>query len=127
MRKYLKLSEVGLVGNLIELLENRGVLVYMCDIDQGAFFGMNGSVNGRPYIIVCGIISDHAAKEIYIKAGQAGWRKNEPSLIEREEPLLFMQLVFRAVAEKEISIQKGAEILQKSYSYVASQCFADWW
>lgn len=75
---------------------------------------------------LCGIISDHAAQEIYIKAGQAGWRKNKPSLIEREEPLLFMQRAFRAVAEKEISIQKGAEILQKSYSYVASQCFADW-
>ena len=50
MGKYLKLSEVGLVGNLIELLENRGVLVYMCDIDQEAFFGMNGSVNGLSLI-----------------------------------------------------------------------------
>lgn len=212
MRKYLKLSEVGPVGNLIELLENRGVLVYLCEIDQDAFSGMNGSVNGRPYIIVnsamsperirstiahemahflftwpgdmtdkeietvataisgaflfpaedarrelgirrtsvtkdmtlicreygismyllakranlCGIINDHAARDFYIKAGQAGWKKNEPSRIEKEKPLLFTQLVFRAVTENEISIQKGAELLRQPYSYVASQCFADW-
>lgn len=211
MRKYLKLSEVGPVGNLIELLENRGVLVYMCEIGQDAFSGMNGLVNSRPYIIVnsamsperirstiahemahflfvwpesmeekqveamataisgaflfpaedarrelgirrtsitndmtlicreygismyllvkranlCGIVNDRAAKDFYIKAGQAGWKKNEPSRIEKEEPLLFTQLVFRAVAENELSIQKGAELLRQPYSYVASQCFAE--
>lgn len=211
MRKYLKLSEVGPVGNLIELLENRGVLVYMCEIDQDAFSGMNGLVNRRPYIIVnsamsperirstiahemahflfdwpesmeekqveamataisgaflfpaedarrelgirrtavtkdmtlicreygismyllvkraslCRIINDRTAKNFYIKAGQAGWKKKEPVRIEKEEPLLFTQLVFRAVAENELSIQKGAELLRQPYSYVASQCFAE--
>lgn len=211
MRKYLKISETGSVGKLIEVLENKGVLVYLCDIENDYFSGMNGSVNGRPYIIVnanmsperirstiahemahflfiwpenledkeceqmataisgaflfpavdavrelgirrssitkdmelicreygismyllvkraslCGIVNESAAKSFYIMAGKAGWRKNEPSRIEKEEALLFMQLVFRAVSENEISVQKGAELLQRSYNFVLDHCFAE--
>jgi hypothetical protein len=35
-----------------------------------------------------------------------------------------MQLVFRAVSEREISVQKGAELLKKPCSFVADHCFA---
>lgn len=211
MRRYLGIAEFGSVGNLIELLENKGILVYITKIDNDAFSGMNGTVNGRPYIIVngemsperirstiahemahfifkwaedmeekqiedmataisgaflfpyvdarrelgirrtsitkdmtltcreygismyllvkranlCGIVNDNLAKNFYIKAGQAGWKKNEPSRIQKEEPLLFMQLVFRAVSENEISVQKGAELLKMPYLFVAGQCFAE--
>lgn len=210
MRRYLKISESGPVGNLIELLENKGILVYVCDIENDAFSGMNGQVNERPYIIVngnmtperirstiahemahfifvwsenmkekeiedrataisgaflfpavdavrelgirrtlitkdmaltckeygismyllvkranlCGIVRDNVAKDFYVKAAKAGWKKHEPSRIEKEEPVYFMQLVFRAVSEREISVQKGAELLKKPYSYVAAHCFA---
>lgn len=211
MRKYLGVSEFGPVSNLIELLENKGVIIYVSDIDCDAFSGMNGLINNRPYIIVngnmsperirstishelahlifiwdeyesekeiekiataiggaflfpcedairelgirrsritndmkyickeygvsmymlvkranmCRIINDNVAKEFYINASKAGWKKNEPIRIEREEPLLFSQLVFRAVCEDEISIQKGAELLKMPYSYVEEQCFGD--
>ena len=211
MRKYLKLSESGPIGNLIEVLENKGILVYVCDIENNAFSGMNGLVNGRPYIIVngkmsperirstiahemahfifiwpedmeekqiedmataisgaflfpatdairelgirrssvtrdmelickeygismyllvkranlCKIINDNVAKAFYVRAGKAGWRKNEPIRINKEEPLLFMQLVFRAVSENEISVQKGAELLRKSYEFVEDNCFVE--
>ena len=210
MRKYLRIAESGPIGNLIELLENKGVLIYVCNIECEGFSGMNGSVNGRPYIIIngkmnperirstivhelahfifqwdkameekeveqmataisgaflfskedvirelgirrsritndmtyickeygismyllvkranlCGIVSDNSAKDFYIKAGQAGWKKNEPVRITKEEPMLFSQLVFRAICENEISIQKGAELLKMPYTYVAEQCFA---
>lgn len=210
MRKCLRIAESGPVGNLIELLENKGFIIYVCDIDSRDFSGMNGTVNGRPYIIVngtmsperirstvvhemahllfiwkkeveendveniataiggaflfpredavrelgirrtritkdmeyicreygismyllvkranlCGIINDSTAKNFYIKAGQAGWKKNEPVRIAKEEPTLFLQLVFRAVCENEISVQKGAELLKMPYTYVAGQCFA---
>lgn len=211
MRRYLKVSEFGPVGNLIELSENRGILVYECEIENDAFSGMNGLVNGRPYIVIngnmspervrstivhemahfifkwpedmnekqmevmataisgaflfpeadakrelgirrsfvskdmalicreygismyllvkranlCGILNDNAAKNFYIKAAQAGWKKNEPVRIAEEKPMLFMQLVFRAVSENEISVQKGAELLKQSYTFVNSQCFAE--
>ncbi len=211
MRKYLHIAESGPVGNLVELLENKGILVYITEIDNDAFSGMNGSVNGRPYIIInsqmsperirstiahemvhivfdwsddmeekqiedmataisgaflfpfvdakrelgirrtsvtkdmtlvcreygismyllvkranlCGIVNDNVAKNFYIKAGQAGWKKHEPSRIQREEPTLFMQLVFRAVSENEISVQKGAGLLKRSYSFVEGECFAE--
>ncbi len=211
MRKYLKLSEFGPVGNLIEILENKGILVYVCDIENDAFSGMNGLVNGRPYIIVngkmnperirstiahemahfifswpkdmeekqiedmaaaisgaflfpaidakrelgirrssitkdmelickeygismyllvkranlSGIVNDNVAKDFYIRAGKAGWRKNEPVRISEEKPLLFIQLIFRAVSENEISVQKGAELLQKPYEFVVSNCFVE--
>lgn len=211
MRKYLGLAESGPVGNLIELLENRGILVYVCNIDSDEFSGMNGSVNGRPYVIVngnmtperirstiahemahfifswgvdmpkkdaedmataisgaflfpkvdairelgikrsaitkdmdytckeygiskyllakrarlCGIVNETAEKNFYIVAARWGWRKNEPVRIAKEEPTLFDQLVFRAVCENEISIQKGAELLKMPYTYVADRCFAE--
>lgn len=210
LRKYLHISEDGPIDNLVEMLENKGVLVYFLDIENDAFSGMNGLVDARPYIAVngtmsperirstivhemahsifewpgelgdkdieerataisgafllseedakrelgirrsavtkdmtiickeygismyllvkranlCGIINDSAAKDFYISAGQHGWRRNEPVRIPKEEPMLFSQLVFRAVSENEISIQKGAELLKQSYDYVADQCFA---
>lgn len=71
-----------------------------------------------------GIITDNTAKDFYMKAGQHGWKRNEPIRINKEEPMLFSQLVFRAVCENEISIQKGAEILKQSYTFAADQCFA---
>ena len=73
---------------------------------------------------LCGIITDSTAKDFYIKAGQHGWKRNEPSRINQEEPTLFSQLVFRAVSESEISVQKGAELLKQPYDFVAAQCFA---
>lgn len=211
LRKYLHISEFGPVGNLIELLENNGILVYVTEIDDDAFSGMNGLVNGRPYIIInrkmsaerirstiahemahfifkwpeemeereiekaataisgaflfpavdakrelgirrssitkdmiltcreygismyllvtraniCRIVNENVAKDFYIKAAKAGWKKHEPSRIEKEEPILFMQLVFRAVSENEISVQKGAELLKMPYSFVMDHCFAE--
>lgn len=211
LRHYLRISETGPVGNLMELLENKGIILYVCDMENNNFSGMNGSVNGRPYIVVngnmsperirstivhelahmlfiwdesmeeveveniataisgafllpdvdairelgirrsritrdmslickeygismyllvkraniCGIVTNSAAKEFYIKAGKAGWKKNEPSRIAKEEPTLFAQLVFRAVCENEITIQRGAELLCMPYEYVAEQCFAE--
>ena len=42
MRDYLGASASEPIRNLIQLLENRGILVYSCDIDNDAFSGMNG-------------------------------------------------------------------------------------
>lgn len=208
MRRHLKIAEDGPVGGLIELLENKGILVYVCNIDNDKFSGMNGTVESRPYIIVngtmsperirstiahemahfifswpedmeekaiedmataisgaflfskkdavrelgirrrmisrdmylvckeygismfllvkraqlCGIINDGTAKGFYIQASKSGWRTNEPVRIEPEKPMLFAQLVYRAVVEQEISVRKGAELLQKPYVEVEKQC-----
>lgn len=210
LRKYLRISDAGPIGNLVELLENKGILVYFLEIDNDAFSGMNGTADGRPYIVIngnmsperirstivhemahfifewpdgmadkeiedrataisgafllseedakrelglrrsaitrdmtlicreygismyllvkranlCGIITDSTAKDFYINAGQHGWKRNEPVRISKEDPTLFSQLVFRAVSENEISVQKGAELLKQPYTYVADQCFA---
>lgn len=206
MRKYLKIAETGPVGNLVELLENRGVIVYVCSQCMDDFYGMNGTVNSRPYIAVsanqspermrstiahelahlmfswdgvdaeaaeemataisgaflfpaedvvrelgvrrtqiskdmaftckeygismyllvkrasiCKVISQSIAKDFYIRAGKLGWRKSEPSRIQRDPPTLFAQLVYRAVSEEEISVQRGAELLCQSYDHVLEQ------
>ena len=211
MRRALHIAETGSVGNLIELLENIGVLVYISSLEKEHFFGMNGTVNGRPYIIVngtmtperirstiahelahfvfawdetmgekeaeamataisgaflfpkadairemgirrsaitpdmrfvckeygismylltkranvCGIINDIAAKDFYIRAGQMGWKKKEPVRIAPEKATLFSQLVYRAVCEEEISVQRGAELLQIPYDDVVKACFEE--
>ena len=62
--------------------------------------------SGTPFYILLfimranksGIINDHVAKNFYINASRAGWKKHEPARIKREEPRLFSQLIYRAVA-----------------------------
>jgi Zn-dependent peptidase ImmA (M78 family)/DNA-binding XRE family transcriptional regulator len=209
LRKHLGFSAYGPIGDLVESLENIGILIYFFNINNEKFSGMNGFVNGRPYIVVnsnmsternrstishelshlmfkwpkdmdesmiekratsiagaflfsekdakrelgvrrkgitgdmrlvcreygismmllakraelCNIITKTAAKEFFINASKAGWRKNEPSWVDHEErPQLFNQLVYRAVNEDEISIQKGAELLHMPYSDVKEHC-----
>ena len=196
MRLHLGLAEEGPVNDLITVLENKGILVYICDVESSKFSGMNGFVNERPYIIVNGnmspernrstiahelahlvfewqedmdeknveetataiagaflfpkadairelgvhrnngismfllvkraqmarIISSEAAKSFYVMASSRGWKTQEPIRIKQERPTLFEQLVFRAVSEGEISIQRGAELLKMPYDSVLSHC-----
>lgn len=209
MRRHLKFADFGPIENLIASLENKGILVYLLEIENDNFSGMNGFINNRPYIVVnskmspernrstithelahlmfkwpedkedskielqattisgcfllskidakrelgerrkaitkdmilvckeygvsmmhlvkraelSGIINSYIAKDFFIQASINGWRKNEPIRINEEKPQLFEQLVFRAVSENEISIQKGAELLHMPFSEVESHCF----
>ena len=204
LRRCLGISTYGPVGNLVELLENNGILIFMLDIQNEKFNGMNGSVNGRPYIVInknmtperirttivheiahfafrwpedmdekqaeklataiagaflfpkadairelgiqrrsittdmlmvckeygismsllvvrankCGIVSDPVYEAYFRRAG----RKEGSYLTIVELPTLFEQLVYRAVNEDEITIQKGAELLKMPYDLVAANC-----
>ncbi|KAF0091751.1 MAG: HTH domain-containing protein [Fusobacteria bacterium] len=205
LRSLLRLSLVGPIGNLVNIVENNGILVYQHVVEGGSYSGMNGSIDDRPYIAVnvgmsserqrftiahelahiyfnwsgvdeslceslCNliagsflfpdddavrelglkrkalsgdlkitavefgisiqclayrarelkIISEAAYREFNILVSKLGWRKGEPSRIGMELSNLFRQLVFRAIAEGEISIQKGAELLRVSFSDVES-------
>jgi Zn-dependent peptidase ImmA (M78 family) len=72
---------------------------------------------------LAGIISDYLAKEFYIKANKANWRKAEPQRVRNiEKPMLFNQLVYRAVNEENISIQRGAELLRIPVSEMDEYC-----
>lgn len=208
LRRYLGFAKDGPVEDLIGKLENKGILVYECDIDNSHFSGMNGFVNGRPYIVLnakmnpernrstaihelahlmfswpsdmdekeienmataisgaflfpasdatrelglrrsaitedmilvaieygismmmlvkraelCRIVTAATAKDFYIRAAKAGWRTAEPSRIKEEKPALFKQLVYRAVNEEEISVQRGAELLRLPYDEVITMC-----
>ena len=69
------------------------------------------------------VITQALYTDYNIQASKAGWRKNEPTRIEREKPHLFEQLVYRAVNEQEISVQRGAELLKVPYNHVVEHCF----
>ena len=70
-----------------------------------------------------GIISESLAKDFYINANKMGLNKNEPNWSGFEEtPELFKQLIYRAVNEEGLSVQKGAELLQVSVSEVNDNC-----
>lgn len=211
MRRHLGIADEGPINDLITILENKGILIYVCNIESNKFSGMNGFVNDRPYIIVNGnmspernrstiahelahllfawtedmeekeveatataiagaflfpradairelgvrrntvsndmslicreygvsmfllvkrarianIISKDAEHRFYVIANSSGWHTNEPSRIAPEKPSLFEQLVFRAVSEGEISIQRGAELLKMPYNDVVSHCCFD--
>lgn len=197
LREYLSIGKAGPVGNLADLLERRGFLLYFMDMEDSAFYGLNGTVNGRPYIavnsnmtaerirttmihelahiafkwpvsmevkeeekaataiagaflitemdmfrevglkrkslsedllFVCrkygiamsliavrarslGIINDAAYKEFFTRLNRSGAAERETSLIEIDYPVLFKQLVYRAVSEGEISKERGSELL----------------
>lgn len=71
---------------------------------------------------ICGIISAAVAKDFFVNAAMHGWRTSEPTRIAPEVPTLFEQLVYRAVNEEEISLQRGAELLKVPYSRIVEQC-----
>lgn len=209
LRKHLGFAEDGPIDDLIGKLENKGFLIFLHEIDDDKFSGINGFVDSRPYIMlnkkmtternrstlahelahlmfdwgdveltekqiedyataiggaflfprtdvirelgiqrrtvskdmvmiaieygismmmlvkraeICKVISKSTARGFYIRNSQSGWRKNEPTRITEEKPLLFEQLVYRAIGEEEISIQRGAELLKIPYAQVASNC-----
>lgn len=149
MSKYIGIQEYGLEDNLVDLLENKGILIFFCNIDNDEFYGINGFVNGRPYIAIKANMSpeeirstivhemvhimfkwdekmeEYIVEKIAKSIGDAfliELSKNETFGSEKEEPRLFSQLVFRAVREDKISIQKGAELLNKTFSYVTEHC-----
>lgn len=208
LRRHLGVEPMGPVSDLVCLLENRGILfVELRDVDEN-FSGVNGFVNGRPYVAVnasmspernrstivheishlmfdwgdiedreqevhatavggafllpaadavrelgvrrraitrdmemvareygvsmmllskraslAGIINERAYRSFCIIASQAGWRKGgEPSRIGPERPELFKQLVYRAVCEDDMSVQRGAELLGLGFDQVAYEC-----
>lgn len=207
LRKHLNFAIDGPIDDLIGKLENKGFLIFLHEIEDDKFSGINGFVNDRPYIMlnkkmsaernrstlvhelahlmfdwsnydenkieeyataiggaflfpkvdvirelgirrsgitrdmimvakeygismmllakraeISNVISSFALKHFYVLASQLGWRKNEPSRILPENPLLFEQFVYRAINEDEISIQRGAELLKIPYVQVASKC-----
>lgn len=52
LRNYLGLSSQGPIESLITTLENLGILILEIDINNDDFFGMNGTVNNYPYIVI---------------------------------------------------------------------------
>ena len=68
----------------------------------------------------CRILRSKAVREF--EKSPAPYAKIQSASV-REETTLFSQLVFRAVCEDEISIRKGAELLQTTNAFVQEQCF----
>lgn len=52
LRQFLGLPRTGPVGNITDILENRGFIICPVDTDERGFSGNSGNVNGRPYIAV---------------------------------------------------------------------------
>lgn len=52
LRNHLGFAVDGPIQNIVGAMENKGILLYQCVIDDENFSGMNGTVDGRPYIIL---------------------------------------------------------------------------
>ena len=208
LRQFLGISPSGPVGSLAALLEKRGILVYLMEVESRGFLGINGTVNERPYVavnadlsadnlrstilhelahmafiwpkdmdansceklatkiseafllseqdarreiglhrssismdmvLVCNeygitfpmlierlrdsrIISESLCREYFTQMNRLGGSGYEKEIIPAERTSLFEQLVYRAVNEGEISVQKGAELLRVPYEKVAFYC-----
>ena len=57
LREYLDIPKSGPTCKLVETLENKGILVFFLNIDSQYFSGMNGTVEGIPYIVINGTMS----------------------------------------------------------------------
>ena len=57
LRRHLKFADYGPIGNLTAALENKGILVYLLEMENNKFSGMNGFINERPYIVVNSLMS----------------------------------------------------------------------
>ena len=177
LRVHLGFAEDGPIEDLIGKLENKGILVYECDVDNDKFSGMNGLVNDRPFIVInpnmtaernrstivhelahlmfiwpeslidkkvenlataiggaflfpesdakreLGIRRTAVTQDMTLVAIEYGISmmmlvKRAQLRIEKEKPALFEQLVYRAVNEEEISVQRGAELLKVPFNNV---------
>ena len=52
LRSILGLPETGPIGNITDILENKGYIICPVDYDKRIFSGNSGTVNGRPYIAI---------------------------------------------------------------------------
>jgi len=52
LREYLGFAIEGPLLDLIGAMENKGVMIYLCDFDLDKFSGMNGFVDDRPFVIL---------------------------------------------------------------------------
>lgn len=70
----------------------------------------------------CGVINFELHRRIFMEFSKKGWRKVEPGpKYEGEKPLLFRQLLFRALGENYIGESKAAELLGVSVSKFHSE------
>jgi len=52
LREILGLSKTGPIGNITDILENKGFIICPVDYAERGFSGNSGTVNGRPYIAI---------------------------------------------------------------------------
>ena len=52
LREYLELQKDGPIEEVVCILENKGILIVEINFDNDSFDGMNGTVNGYPYIVI---------------------------------------------------------------------------
>ena len=52
LREHLGFAAAGPILNLAGAMENKGILLFRCPMEKEHFSGMNGTVDGRPYIIL---------------------------------------------------------------------------
>ena len=52
LRQYFGLAATGPIGNIVDIIENHGIILCQLDIKVNGFSGLNGTLNGRPYIVI---------------------------------------------------------------------------
>lgn len=50
LRNLLGFSNRGAVRNIVNALEDKGILIYVLNYENSDFSGLNGEAEGRPYI-----------------------------------------------------------------------------
>jgi len=146
MQLYLGLAAKSPIANLLSVLDKKGILLYRCDVDSSEFSGSSGFVNERPYIVInantrpeqsCFAVFCQLARLLFVWSDECSEEEingiaaaisrafllpEKAIKIDSERPPLLEQLVFRAIREQKINLQKGAELLQMPYENGRNCC-----
>ena len=128
VRGFLGLSENGSIGNLVDLLERKGIIVCQIENIDSKFSGMNGTLNGRPYIAVNYNLSPERHRftlihELFHILFDFSQKDDEEKLIDRATGCFFLPTkdIFRELGVKRTNILGDLRAIQYKYG-VSIQC-----
>ena len=128
VRDFLGLPQNGSIGNLVDLLERKGIIICQIENVDTKFSGMNGTLNGRPYIAVNFNLSPERQRftlihELFHIIFTFSKKDDEEKLIDKATGLFFLPTkdILRELGVRRTNILGDLKSIQYKYG-VSIQC-----
>ena len=128
VRDFLGLPQNGSIDNLVDLLERKGIIICQIENVDTKFSGMNGTLNGRPYIAVNFNLSPERQRftlihEMFHIIFTFSKKDDEEKLIDKATGLFFLPTkdILRELGVRRTNILGDLKSIQYKYG-VSIQC-----